>query len=242
MTRRTEDNSVMVALRELRELEADRLRAEERRRAEEAQAKARAERAAREREEHARRVAEEEARLRVERDLRARDAEAERRMAALRAELEAVRADRARIQAAVSRLNDDLDPPRTGRGWAFAFASAALVAAGLGAALLMRPPVVHERIVRVPVETPAARPLAETDPKPAPAPADEPSLSPDASETDPEPPIARAGLRGGQGGPAGGTPQRTATGSSIGGGAPTDPALDFDHCGDDPTCGLDMDL
>lgn len=257
MTHRPDD-SVMFALDELRRLETDRVAAERRERLEAEQAAARARIEEREREEHARRVAEAEARLRVEQELRDRDAQAGRRIEMLRAELDAVRADRERIHATVSRLNDDLDEPSRRRpsGWAFAFGASVLAVAGLVLALVVRPPATHERIVQVPAVTQATQAATEGSDAPADA-QDVPDTTSAAPGGDPgavvgsEPstePVQVASA------PSPGTSGRHPGGHRPGGTQPTgtdrpgmhgtdsmDSALDFDHCGSDPTCGLELD-
>jgi len=246
MTHRTEDSSVMFALDELRRLETERVAeeraAEERRRREAAAAEAEARREVEEREQHERRVAEAEARLRMEQELRARDAEAEHRLARLRAELEAVRADRERIHATVTRLNEEpvTPSPRRPSGWAFAFAATALVAAGLVFALVSRPPVPEQRIVQAPATAPDTVAVeeepADTAPE-EPEPSDEPA--PDSTDAPEEPAQVATGPS---------RPHGQGNRPVVGGRPPAtdaddmDSALDFSHCGDDPTCGLEDDF
>src|SRR5688500_7749251 len=97
--RRTDSNSLLFCLDELRKLEDDRIASESRARSEQDRVEAdRLARAAAE-DDHRRRVAEAEARLRVQADLAARDAESERRVASLRQELAAVQTEREVMRA-----------------------------------------------------------------------------------------------------------------------------------------------
>lgn len=224
----TNESSVLFALKELQRLEADRI-AEEDKRAEAArQELRRQEEQARAKSEHAARVAEAEARLRVEADLRAQEADAERRMASLRAEIEAVRADRERMHARIVTAAAELEPapqkPAIGRRIAMAsFGLASLTALGLSIWIATRPPVqAPPRIVEVPVATQGSiveepvAPVAPTVEEPVevqPAP---------VAERPRQPPV---GMR---------TTTMQATQDM------SDMRLDLiDRCGDDPLCGTD---
>jgi hypothetical protein len=156
----TTESSVLTNLRELSRLESERIADETARAAEKEraarEAKARAEREAAEAEAHARRLVEAQARLELDEERAGRDAEAEQRLAALRAELAAVQADRERMHTHIATLADDGWADRSARdsswGWKAAFASAGAVAAGLALILAVREPVQPTRIVQVPVE------------------------------------------------------------------------------------------
>jgi len=246
MTQRPDD-SVQLALAELRKLEDDRLAAQARARVEERELLERRQAERRSAEDHAQRVAEAEARERVQVDLRARDAEAERRMASLRAELEAVRADRERVHAAIAGLWEAPATPRggEGRGWLWAFGATAAVAAGLLAILVVREPVVEERIVQVPTAD-ATTDRAEPEPAPEPGSAEgEAERVPESeaaggeaepASADPEPAAAATPTRPR---PHATTTRDEAT-AGMHGTASADPALDFEGCGNDPTCGIDL--
>lgn len=175
MGKRSEDTSVMMALSELESIERARI-ADERRRAEDSKRAEQARAAAaREAEQHASRVAEAEARVRVERDLQARDADAERRLEAMRRELAAIQEERERLhdRVAVGALEASAmaEPPRRGlpRGLGLVFGSAGLVAGGLALLVALTPaaPVVQTRVVEVPVAVAAPS---------APAPVIEPAV------------------------------------------------------------------
>lgn len=141
MSPREPDRSVLTALAELRALEEQRIadeHAEAARRlseqhAQEARARADAE--------EARRRAEAAAQRRDDDDALARDAEAARRVAALRAELDAVQADRARLHGAMLAAAHDAPTPTAGgmRGATALFAGCALLAAGVAVGLALRP-------------------------------------------------------------------------------------------------------
>lgn len=162
MTQRLTDNSVLTALSELRTLEDQRLDEE---RALAAQHKRNEETAAAERREavlHAQSVAEAAARLRVEDESRVRDDDADRRLAALRAELGAVQAERERLHG--SLLASVHQPIGAGdssaRPWAWAFAASAVAVAGLAAVLALR-----DRPAPVYVVAPPAAPIAQSAPE-----------------------------------------------------------------------------
>jgi colicin import membrane protein len=135
------ESSVLFALAELAQLEAERV-ADERARAEareaetrrarelEAEAREAEQRRQVEREAAMRASAEAEARLRVEAAL-AHDA----RLAALRAELERVEAERERWRRSVGERPPE---PRCGRSWGLALAVSSLLTASLAAALVMQ--------------------------------------------------------------------------------------------------------
>ncbi len=176
----TNENSVLFALNELRELEASRIRTERdaiaKREREEREKKERAEAEKREADAHALRVAEAEARARVEAEERARNADSERRLATLRAELDAVQQDRVRMHERIAALPlEAAAESRDGasRVWAFAFAAVTVLSLGLGGLLFRevnRPApvpqiVVHEVQVPAPVVAPPPSPVAvETTP------------------------------------------------------------------------------
>jgi len=139
MNQRPTDNSVLTALSELRTLEDQRLEEE---RALAAQCKRDEETAALERREsvlHAQRVAEAEARLRVEDESRVRNDDADRRLAALRAELSAVQAERERLHGSLlASVHEPIGArDSSARPWAWAFAASAVVVAGLAAILAL---------------------------------------------------------------------------------------------------------
>ena len=185
----TSEDSVMVALGELQNIEEQRIAAEEtaRRNAEqEAQAaaeaaakrKADAEAQATAQREHAERVAREEARLNVEGQVSARTKDADDRITAMKAELAAIQAER---QAFQLRMVESAEPtPQRSRGWAAAFGIAMVACAALATLVVVQlttpppPPrvVIHEVEVPVAVETePEAAPVVaqvvEAEPEPA---------------------------------------------------------------------------
>lgn len=137
MTQRQTDHSVLTALSELRGLEDQRVDEEHAATERQRQAKAAAEAARHEAELHAERVAEAEARLRVEDEARVRDNDADRRLAALRAELNAVQAERERLHGTL--LASAHEPvgvhDSSARPWVWAFAASAVVATGLAIGL-----------------------------------------------------------------------------------------------------------
>ncbi len=229
----TTDSSVIQSLRELSRLENERIaeehaEAEARARAE-AEAKARAVAEAEAKEAHARRVAEAEAALRLSEERAERNAEADKRLASLRAELAAVQADRERMHTRIATIADDewtSRPPREGSwGWKVAFASAGAVAAGLALILAVREPVQPTRIVQVPVERTVVveRAVAE---EPTDAPVVEPT----------EPAIARTDEPSDVAGPhvrrphPGMRPHAQNTTTQL--------LADLDCAEDDPTCGI----
>jgi hypothetical protein len=238
-TRMTKENSVLFALEELGRLEQDRI-AQEHEAAEEAlrveeRARAEAEAAVAQAEAHRQAVAAEEARLNVERQLAVRDAEAERRMETLKAELAAVVADRERMHRSIASLADE--GVRANReaqgswGWKVAFASTGLVAVGLGLIVAMREPV-PPQIVEVPVEVPVERALeveapaadstADSTPEVPPTPAPTVAVASPSPET-------RAATR--PRGPRAGMRPHTRN-------MEADPLGHLDCAEDDPTCGL----
>ena len=157
------DNSVLTALSELRTLEDQRLDEE---RALAAQCKRDEETATLERREgvlHAQRVAEAEARVRVEDESRVRNDDADRRLAALRAELSAVQAERERLHGSLlASVHEPIGArDSSARPWAWAFAASAVVVAGLAAILALggnRPAPVY-------VLAPPPAPVIETAPR-----------------------------------------------------------------------------
>lgn len=140
-TRSQNDNSVLIALRELSSLESDRIEREQR----EASAKKAAEeaRVVREREAAAARVlAEEQAKqqiaLTLELETRARisaETERDQRMAAMRAELAAIESERALLRAELITRGA---PEPSRRGYGLAFGLSSVVAAALAGLLVMR--------------------------------------------------------------------------------------------------------
>lgn len=228
------EQSVLTALDELRRLEEERQEAErreaERARAAKAEAARRAEEAeaeaARQSEEveaHRRRVSEEEARLRVDADLAARDAEAERRIMALRAELARVQA--AREAEHLQRLAHLELPQRAPRGRGF-FVGAltsgigALVVA-LGFTLFAPEPPSHTSVEAV---EPATRPEPEAL-APAVVAAPEPVVAAPAPVQVAPVVTTRARERPR---PRGERPVRPAQGLDL-----------VERCGDDPLCAID---
>jgi len=224
----SEANSVMTALSELEQIESQRIRAEQAR-AEDARRDAAAKAArAREAEAHARQVAEAEARLRVDSELAARDADAERRLDAMRRELAAIQEERARLHdrvaTSVLAAAAEVQSPRRGvtRGAGILLGAAGLVAGGLALVFALTPPapVVQTRVIEVPVAAPS---VAANEPVAAPAPT-EPQL-PVAVAQAPASPSPRGNHgRVGHGHPR--TETTTTTTSietSLGGEAGTDP-------------------
>jgi len=221
---KSQENSVLFALEELRQLESDRQAEDVRRRAAAAEARRAAMRAEAERVEaerlQAERVAEAEARLRVQAELSMRDAEAEQRVASLRAQLAAVEADRELSHQSVLSVADPRpDTSHAGRGWFVGFALSAATATALAALLLLRP-APAPRIIEVPV---ASAPTTVVEAPEAAAPAPEVAVSaPEPEVTAPVLPRTRPRVR----------PPH---------GDHTDQVFqDLDRCGDDPTCGLSM--
>jgi len=165
------DNSVLFALAELRTLEERRLtaerQAEARRQTEVAAAQERQQAEAREIEAHKQRLADAEIRLRLDAELRIRDADADRRMATLRAELNAIQVDRERMhETMVARTAEPTGSTSGTRalGWKIAFAGSSATAAGVFALWIGQPiPPVY------PQATVAAAPTAEARPAESPA-------------------------------------------------------------------------
>ena len=251
----TSDNSVMVALAELRGIEADRI-ATERKAAEQARAAreradaaARTERerereAIREREASALRVAEAEARLRVGAELEAREADADRRLEVLRAELEMIRADR-------ERMHQSILDRTAGEGFAVATPSSrpwvAVSCLSAAVAIAMGAWAIHVESRARDGVGPAAAPhreIVESGIPVSSAAALEPAVVAPTAGDD--------GAAEGQGNGDGRADVRTPSGPArpggtrAGGGSarppnrqPThaDPLGDLDRCGDDPTCG-----
>jgi hypothetical protein len=175
------ESSVMVALDDLRRIESERVaeeraqrEAEERRRrAEEARARAEAEAKAEERARSARELADAQAQLGIlreklererERELD-RERERERERALERDRLLELERDRERAADPGAGLRGGRVLPR---GQALAFAGLTAAVVGLVAALVLRPPVVRERVVTVPQAAPAAV-APRLEPAPAPA-------------------------------------------------------------------------
>jgi hypothetical protein len=135
------DHSILTALAELRALEEQRIADEHAEAARRLAARHAAEAQARSDAEEARRRAEAAAQRRDDEETQTRAAEAARRVAALRAELDAVQADRARLHGAMLAAVHDVPAPN-GSGLRAAtamFAGCALLAAGLAVGLAMRP-------------------------------------------------------------------------------------------------------
>jgi hypothetical protein len=140
-TRSQNDNSVLIALRELSSLESDRIEREQR----EASAKKAAEEArvlAEKQAAAARVLAEEQAKqqiaLTLELETRARisaEAERDQRMAAMRAELAAIESERALLRAELITRGA---PEPSRRGYGLAFGLSSVVAAALAGLLVMR--------------------------------------------------------------------------------------------------------
>jgi hypothetical protein len=196
----TNESSVLFALKELQRLEADRIAEEDRRAAE--------------------------ARLRVEADLRAQEADAERRIATLRAEIDAVRADRERLHARIVTAAAEPEPiakPAIGKRIAMvSFGFASLTALALSIYVATRPPVVAPpRIVEVQVPAP------QIVPEPA---AVEPVVE---APVVAEPEVVAERPR-----PTGVTMRHNPTMQTE---SMSDMRLDLiDRCGDDPLCGTDL--
>ena len=159
------DNSVLVNLGELFEMEADRRTeaalAEERARAE-VIAREEAERRARE---EAIQLARDEERARAEADAEARDAAVSERIALLRSELEAIRLAREEMRLEIA-ARADRAPSRRGSRIAAGMAAVSLVAA-LGATYVSWPraePVVTEAAPVVHVDEPVADEAPEAEP------------------------------------------------------------------------------
>jgi hypothetical protein len=143
MDTKAADSSVVMALSELVRMENDRIDSDRDReqqrladaRAERERAEAAASEAERQRTERAAqeaRVAEAEARLRVE-----ADRERDQRVAAMRAELARVEADRQALRANIEERIAPREPTRA-NGWALAFGLSSLVAASLAGLLVMQ--------------------------------------------------------------------------------------------------------
>lgn len=172
----TTDSSVVMALTELAQMEADRIALDRQREAERVEtARAERERAAaaerealrakEERESSERRVAEAKARLELE-----ADRQLDQRIAAMRAELSRVEAERQTLKSDLeARLERPAPAARPG-GWAMAFGLSSLVAASLAGLLVMQQarqplpvaaPVVAAPVVAAPVVAPVAPIAAE---------------------------------------------------------------------------------
>lgn len=140
----TTDSSVVMALTELAQMEADRIALDRQREAERleaaraereraAAAQREAERQRAERDASEQRVAEAKARLELE-----ADRQLDQRIAAMRAELARVEADRQALKSDLaSRLERPATPARPG-GWAMAFGLSSLVAASLAGLLVLQ--------------------------------------------------------------------------------------------------------
>lgn len=185
------ESSVLFALAELAQLEADRVaderalaeaREAETRRARELEAEAREAEQRRqvEREAAMRASAEAEARLRVEAAL-AHDA----RLAALRAELERVKAERERWRRSVGERPPE---PRCGRAWGLALAASSLLTASLAAALVMQSSsAVEGGRPGVGASADARAPALRVAPPEQPSASEETARAPAAAPATPEP-------------------------------------------------------
>lgn len=225
MTQRTTDQSVLTALSELRNLEDERIDQEraaaELRRQEELAAAARR----RETELHAERVAEAEVRLRMSDESRTRDADADRRLAALRAELNAVQAERERLHGSLLASAHDSVAARapSARPWVWAVAASAVIVGGLAVLLAFggtTPAPIY--VLAPPAPTVSAPPVAQPETP------ELPTIVTDLPPTDgaarPRPP--RAGL----------TKVRRDRDGHV---QPHRDGLDPVECDeDDPTCGM----
>lgn len=224
---KNQDTSLLFCLGELRKLEEERIAGEAKARVEAERLEA--ERAARAQmeEEQRRRIVEAEAKLRVQADVAARDAEAAQRLAALRAELAAVQSEREVLRARFVEATLPVvaeDRRRAARGWGFAFGAASAVAAGLAALLVMQDPA-PVALAPAPasrVEPPVARvvdaPVVESAPVVEPAPEPEPVAA-----------VAQTKVRRPR-------PPRDTTRNNT-----REILSEIDECGDDPTCGIDVD-
>ena len=177
------NDSVMVALKELRDLEDRRTREEAAKRLALVEAERRA------REEAERRIAEERARERAleeekaGREIAARKAVEDGRIADLERRLEAERRMRAEIEMRIVSGPVTSEAPPRSAGSVLGWVSAGIAAAAVGFAffVMTREPPVVERVVEVPVAAPepvarveepatASPPLAVVEPPAAPAP------------------------------------------------------------------------
>lgn len=163
------DNSLLIALAELKDIEAQRIAGEH---AAEAKAKedaaaAVARQAAAEAEQAAERqaVAEAKARLALEAEAKASKAEdaSRARMDALQAELQSIQAERRVLHERVLQAASPVVAAPSRSPWPVAFAASTAVAMALGAWLFVRGPEVQVREVLVPVAAPVAlaEPVAE---------------------------------------------------------------------------------
>ncbi len=172
----TTESSVLVNLKDLFEMEADRraeeAAAKERAKAEQA-ARAEAERRARDAELEA---AREEERRRAEAERAARDVALEERLRAMREELERVQAQREQMRLEVAAIATRPEPARRGSWMAGVMAAASLIAAVTATAVAWpRDPQPVAQLAPAPVVAPAPAPVAAPEPapvaEPAPAPA-----------------------------------------------------------------------
>ena len=237
MTKKTDhaarDNSVQFALAELEALEQQRQRDE----AEAAQAAERARQEAAEAAERARQeaaaqaareaaVAREEARLNVDAQVAAKTEASDRKLDAMRAELERIRAERELIHRRM--LTGELEPPRRpGRHWPVVAGLLGTTASVLGVLLFVQAttpapePEVIIREVHIPVAAPAEPATAE------PAPETEPAADTTAAETADAPTATEA------------RPTRRPRPRPQPRPSSTEQTLDaVSDCGDDPLCGL----
>ncbi len=244
------DDSVLCALDELRELESARLQEQaERQQQLHAEAEARlAEEQRQAEEQRAQQVAEAEARLRMDAEIQRRDAEAEARIAALRAELRAVQCSREAfhrdfLESRSREYDPDTSAWRAARKWKLAFATACTAVAALGLLLMVdgtgssAPPSPRP----IPDPAPAsASPLEPVEVFGTVEPA-APIASRDAADPAPEtsrlvrrsPTKNRQGVRASRG-------NELPTKAGLRSGGPGRELGEIDECGDDPTCGIEI--
>jgi hypothetical protein len=237
------DDSVMIALAELRDLESARIRDAERKRAAEAAAEqarrdeiARAERHAAEHRAH---VASEEARLRLDAEWRARDEDAERRIQTMRSELAAMRAERELIHHRLTAAAAPYDVPRSrsARGAALGLVSTVIGAAVIGLAFWA-----GQENARGTTTAGAAPTLTADIPSDVPHTEAVVTTTPNTEASEPTPTSAQEAER------------PTAPTTTQGRERPRDPRpprpprehtaaseLELEDCGDDPICGTTME-
>lgn len=182
----TTESSVLVNLKDLFEMEADRrveeAAAKERAKAEQA-ARAAAERRAREAELEA---AREEERRRADAERAARDAALEERLRAMRDELARVQAQREQMRLEVAAIATRPEPARRGGWMAGVMAAASLIAAVTATAVAWpREPQPVAQLARAPIAVAEPAPSAEPEPAAVTEPA--PPLAPAVTTPDPAP-------------------------------------------------------
>jgi hypothetical protein len=234
--RRSNDDSVMQALSELRSMEEERAReqalAARRMPAERARAEARQQAE----QDHAHKVVEVEARMRVEAELRRRDAEAEARIDALRAELNAVQSARDSLRLQILERGAAIPPERasTARGWQTAFWLAFAATFALAGLLFLKSTTSVERPIapsisrsfsaeNVKVATSRSPEAAQKAFLPAAPSTSVPKISDAAS--------AKASLP---------NTKKRPTKAKQANGAGSDGLDKIDKCGNDPTCGANL--